>query len=382
MRILFVSLRGPTNAARRGGAQDYIRFVARYAARLGHDVRIVCGQEIVDGELLPFREYVDGIAILRYGTPRRRFWPLIQAARDMAPRCDVVVENLMGFPLFLPVLLDEKRQPIAIKHHFEGRTFFRTQGPVRGLAGIVLESVLQPLAYRDTPWIAVSPRTRDDLESAWVAPARRPDIVPPGIGFSGEPPVVARSPVPMILYCGALDLGRKRVDHLLEAFREVRNRLADARLVIAGSGPDAMALRSQAADLDVEFRGFVSDAEKLALLDETWVFCSPSESEGFGITWVEANARGVPVVAYELGLDTVTPACSAMVDVGDVPGLARALTSILTDETRRREMSGAARDNARRFSWTLSGRRFLDVLERELAARPGYAGRSNTVSSR
>ena len=186
----------------------------------------------------------------------------------------------------------------------------------------------------------------------------------------------------MILYCGALDLGRKRVDQLLEAFREVRNRLADARLVIAGSGPDAMALRSQAADLDVEFRGFVSDAEKLALLDETWVFCSPSESEGFGITWVEANARGVPVVAYELGLDTVTPACSAMVDVGDVPGLARALTSILTDETRRREMSGAARDNARRFSWTLSGRRFLDVLERELAARPGYAERSNTVSSR
>ena len=382
MRILFVSLRGPTNADRRGGSQDYIRFVARYAARLGHDVRIVCGQEIVDGELLPFREYVDGIAILRYGTPRRRLWPLIQAARDMAPRCDVVVENLMGFPLFLPAVLDKKQRPIAIKHHFEGKTFFRTQGPVRGLAGIFLESVLQPLAYRDTPWIAVSSMTRESLENAWIAPIRRPVIVPPGIEISEEPPVVARSPVPMILYCGALDLGRKRVDQVLDAFREVRKRLADARLVIAGSGPDAAALRSRAADLDVEFRGFVSDAGKLALLDETWVFCSPSESEGFGITWVEANARGVPVVAYELGLDTVTPACSVMVPVGDVSGLASALTLILTDETRRREMSGAARDNARRFSWALSGRRFLDVLEQELAARPGYAPRSNTVSSR
>jgi len=382
VRILFVSLRGPTNADRRGGAQDYIRFVARYAARLGHDVRIVCGQEIVDGELLPFREYVDGIAIARYGTPRRRFRPLIQAARDMAPRCDVVVENLMGFPLFLPALLDERRALIAIKHHFEGRTFFRTQGLVKGLAGMFLESVLQPLTYRNTRWIAVSTRTREGLERAWIAPTRRPAIVPPGIEFSDERPVAKRSEVPMILYCGALDLGRKRVDQLLEAYRGVRERLPEARLVIAGSGPDAAALRSQAAGLDVDFRGFVSDAEKLALLDEAWVFCSPSESEGFGITWVEANARGVPVVACELGLDTVTPACSVMVEVGDVAALTSALTLILSDAARRQAMSQAARDNARRFSWTSSAQKFLDVLERELAARPEYAERSGAVSSR
>lgn len=382
MKVLFVTLRGPTNADRRGGAQDYIHRLSAPWASAGHEIRMLAGQERIDGELLADRETVDGISVFRCGTPERRLRPLIREARRLAPGADIVVENLFGVPLFLPWLLDRRTPLLAIKHHFEGTTFLRTQGVVRGLMGMGVETVIEPIVYRNTPWITNSAKTREGLQKRWLKPRHEPIVVAPGIDLGPVGALCPRSSVPTVLYFGALDLRRKRVDHLIEAFRKVRTDLPEARLILAGKGADEDRLRRQAAGLPVHFRGFVTDEEKIELLDEAWVFCSPSESEGFGITWVEANARGVPVVGYDLGLDTVTPACSIMVPRGSIDSLAASLATLLTDTARRERMGVAARNNAKRFSWQASSDRLFDFLEGTLAGSAGFAARPGTMSSR
>jgi glycosyltransferase involved in cell wall biosynthesis len=93
----------------------------------------------------------------------------------------------------------------------------------------------------------------------------------------------------------------KRIDLIARAFA----RLPDRRLIVAGEGPDSAKVRA-AAGPNVELVGRVDRAEARALLGGARAFLFAAE-EDFGIAPVEAQARGVPVIAYGRGgaLETV-----------------------------------------------------------------------------
>ena len=76
-------------------------------------------------------------------------------------------------------------------------------------------------------------------------------------------------------------------------------------LSIAGDGRDRARLQARAKS-NIKFLGRVSDAERLDLMARCKAFVFPGE-EDFGITPLEANAAGRPVIAYGGGgaLDTI-----------------------------------------------------------------------------
>jgi glycosyltransferase involved in cell wall biosynthesis len=92
----------------------------------------------------------------------------------------------------------------------------------------------------------------------------------------------------------------KRIDIAIEAF----NRLG-LRLLVIGEGPQEKALKRMARP-NIEFLGYVSPHEMADYLSRSrgFVFCA---EEDFGIVNVEAQAAGVPVIAYGRGgaLETV-----------------------------------------------------------------------------
>lgn len=94
----------------------------------------------------------------------------------------------------------------------------------------------------------------------------------------------------------------KRIDLAVEAF----NRLG-LPLYIVGDGPDRVRLEGLAKN-NVQFLGRLSDEEVGALMSRCRAFLFPGE-EDFGITPLEANAAGRPVLAYRAGgaLDTIIP---------------------------------------------------------------------------
>ena len=101
------------------------------------------------------------------------------------------------------------------------------------------------------------------------------------------------------LVLGAL-VPYKRVDLAVEAFKKLGR-----RLVVAGVGPELPRL-AKVAGPQVSFLGAVTDAEVTDLLSRCRAFLLPGE-EDFGITAVEAQAAGAPVIAYGKGgaLETV-----------------------------------------------------------------------------
>jgi hypothetical protein len=87
----------------------------------------------------------------------------------------------------------------------------------------------------------------------------------------------------------------KRVDLLLEAFA----RLPHYKLVVIGNGPELSKLRHKASP-NVHLKGSVSGAELRDYLARAKAFVYAGE-EDFGISMVEAQACGTPVLAFARG---------------------------------------------------------------------------------
>ena len=138
---------------------------------------------------------------------------------------------------------------------------------------------------------------------------RTATVVYPPVDVERFGPAPTREDFYLVL--GAL-VPYKRVDLAVEAF----NRLG-RRLVIAGEGSELPRL-SKVAGPRISFLGRVTDTDVVDLLSRCRAFLLPGE-EDFGITAVEAQAAGAPVIAYGKGgaLETVI----GVEDNGDATGV-------------------------------------------------------------
>ncbi|ACI50573.1 glycosyl transferase group 1 [Gluconacetobacter diazotrophicus PA1 5] len=170
-------------------------------------------------------------------------------------------------------------------------------------------SRLQKLARRpEVSFVAVSGHIRDAAIAVGL-PAGRVHVrhigIDPDRFVPRAPTPGARAPT--ILFLGRL-VEKKGCRFLIEAFRRVRDRMPQARLVIAGDGPERAALQDMAAPLDtVTFTGAVSRDRVQDLLNQARIFCLPSvtavsgDAEGLPLVLLEAQASGVPVVTSARG---------------------------------------------------------------------------------
>jgi glycosyltransferase involved in cell wall biosynthesis len=183
-----------------------------------------------------------------------------------------------------------------------------------------------------------------------------------------SPPL--RSP-PTVTFTGRL-VAEKGVDVLVRAFRAVRERQPDARLLIAGAGPLDGTLRTLVAQLgltgSVELVGQLDDEGISSLLDVSWVHVVPSRwPEPFGLSCTEAMMHGVAVIASEIGglADIVEHGVTGLgVPPGDELALSEAMSHLLADRSVAERLGGAGRARAQElFSLDASVARFERVYD-------------------
>ncbi|HEU4821081.1 MAG TPA: glycosyltransferase [Qipengyuania sp.] len=128
---------------------------------------------------------------------------------------------------------------------------------------------------------------------------------------------------PLLVYSGRLD-NEKSADVLVEMFRLLPVEL-DAAMVLIGHGKLAEELKARAAGLPVVFTGFIEDRATLArTLASSDIYVSAMASETFGVSVIEAQACGLPVVGVAGGemVTRVPPATGLLGPVGDPAAMA------------------------------------------------------------
>ena len=204
-------------------------------------------------------------------------------------------------------------------------------------------------------YLAISELSRERIKRYW---GREATIVHPPVETERFAP---GTPGDALLVVSEI-VRHKRLDVALEAARR-----AHAPIRVAGAGPDLDALR--AAYPEAEFLGRVSDEELAVLYAEARAVLVPSMEE-FGITAVEAQAAGRPVIAAAAGgaLETV---------IDGVTGRLVALDDVEAFRAAIEELDGlgldpaAAVKNAQRFSVAVFQRRISEQVELAMQRRDG-----------
>lgn len=156
-----------------------------------------------------------------------------------------------------------------------------------------------------------------------------------------------------VIACAGRLTHQKGQDLLLEAWSEVRAALPDARLLLAGDGPDADRLRVAASThRGVVFVGRVPDVRVVYAAAD--VVAAPSRWEGLSFAVLEALACGRGVVATDVegmreAIGDGPGAGGVLVPSGDVPALASALVKTLSEPGLAEVLGARARDRASGF---------------------------------
>lgn len=169
-----------------------------------------------------------------------------------------------------------------------------------------------------------------------------------------------------ILFLGRIDIYMKGLDTLLESFSLIRNR--NISLKIAGSGKkgDMRKVTKLICDLKlekrVEFFGRVSEKMKQELLRTCLFLVMPSRFEGWGITAIEANAAGKPVIGTTIrGLSeaVVSNKTALLVEPENIERLTSTIDYLIENDDIRVDLGKEGRIWAQGFSWkSVSNKQF------------------------
>ncbi len=121
---------------------------------------------------------------------------------------------------------------------------------------------------------------------------------------------------------------------------------------------------------NVSLLGVVSVRSKAALLGAATVAVNPMErGSGTNLKLVEYCAAGIPVVSTPLGARGFAGADDDLVELAPLAGFAAAVDGLVRDPARRARRAAAARRHVeQQLDWTVLGARFLDAVERSVAA--------------
>lgn len=359
-RILIFNWRD-TRHAYSGGAEVYLHEIAKRVVQDGNHVTLFCGSDTKSQR----NEIIDGVQIVRRGGFYFVYiWAFFYYMMHFRGKYDVIIDSQNGIPFFTPLYVKEPVYSLLFHIHQE---VFR-KSLIRPLAYIAtfLEQKCMPMLYKNTPFLTISKSSQEEITSLDLG-RKGTSIIYPGVDLINLTPQ-KKSSSPMVLYLGRLKY-YKRVDVLLRSAKEILETHPSVQFVIAGDGEYKKNLKKLAARLgiekNVEFVGKVTEDEKRDLYGKAWVVVNPSMMEGWGITTIEANACGTPVIASDVpGLrDSVRNGHTGyLFPLGNSQELAVKIKNLLSNPTLLRKMGKSAHIWAEKYDWAISAEKFSQVI--------------------
>ena len=337
--------------------------------------------------VLPRNRFFNGLRhpnLIERWTPIPTYWFERLTDHFGIPRIEWFASfDVLFEPNYVPPPTKAKRIVITV-HDLAFRLFPETASP--GTKKWLQE--LDSAVHRATRIVTVSEATKADIVEGFRVPEERVAVIPLGVDRKLFRPAPVeeirrvrsrfRIEGPYLLFLGGIE-PRKNLPAVVEAFARLPDDVRPT-LVIAGSyvpwNPEGIqALRRALDELDPAVRarvvltGYVSDADKVALLSGAVGLVYPSRYEGFGLPVLEAMACLTPVLTSNVSsLPEVAGDAALLVDPGDTAAIGAGMEQLLRDEGLRDRLRQRGEERVARFTWEDTARGTADVL-RQAAGR-------------
>jgi len=367
--ILFLSWRD-IRAPKMGGAEIFTHEMMKRSDLTRF--RIIHFSPLFEGGVE--EEEIDGITYLRRGGVLSVISEARKYYRSHRQEIDYVVDQCNTHRFFTPFWVEREKRIFFI-HQLTREIWFRHMSFPASLAGYLTESPLLRLSRRDYT-ITVSPSTKEDLLKLGFR-KDRVFIIPEGIDFTHwtQKDFLPKEPSPTFIYVGRY-AKYKGIDATIEAFGILKREYPDARLLVLGKkNPSyldrqlAPLCRKYSLDFesgkDVDFKGFVSEDEKLKLMSRSHCLVFPSLREGWGLIITEAAAVGTPSIVYD------SAGTRDAVDYGKAGYLCRENTvesihtlmkRVIEQKEEYTLIRKTSHDFSRNFHWENTGKAFTDFM--------------------
>ena len=282
--------------------------------------------------------------------------PTIALAREIRRSgCGAILCQEYESPRFDASVLIGALLRIPVFATFQGGTWHRSgierrvrRHTLRRTAGVIVASSEE----------AVRIRAAYGLPEAKIARIFNPidlSVWEPAAGVDGRRDLEVAETTRVAIWHGRVDIRRKGLDVLLEAWRRIcaERPREDLLLVLVGSGVDANTLGRDIERTHVPklrwIRDYVLDKMRIRqYLSAANVYVLPSRHEGFPVAPLEAMACGLPVVAASAPgvADIFADGDSSggiVVPIGDPTALCRAVGKLLDDRPFARRVGESAR---------------------------------------
>jgi len=369
MRILIFNWRDIRHVFA-GGAEAYVHELAKRWVKQGNKVTLFCGNDNKN----PANEVIEGVEIFRRGgTYTVYFFAFIYYLFKFRGKYDLIIDCENGIPFFTP--LYARKPVILIIYHVHQEIIQKyLRFPFNKIAAL-LEAKFMPSIYRNKKIVTISESSKDEIMKLGFTKEENIEIVYCGASIKNIG-YVPKTEYPSFLYLGRLQ-DYKNIDIAISAFAKVIKKYPTAKLNIVGFGESHVKLKKLTEWLkigeSVGFPGKVPHAEKARLLSEAWVVLQPSQIEGWGITVIEANACGTPVIAsrvYGLRDSVVEGRTGILIQPRNIRKFASAMEQLVRNTTLRKRLSKEAYIWSKNFSWNKSANIFYNIIGKSISYYP------------
>jgi glycosyltransferase involved in cell wall biosynthesis len=353
-----------------GGAERILYETFKRVAQRGHQVSFLCGWYKGARHF----DYIDNFQILRVGNQYNfNFLAPLYYKRMLQERFDIIIEDVDKIPFFMPLFA--KNVPVIawIPHLFGTTVFQQVSLPLATY--VYLYERLIPYLYKKSQIVALSNSTREDLLKRGLL-EKNVHVINPGIDHNLYNPGANKSETDnIILYLGRIKK-YKCIEYVIYAMPEILKEIQDATYYIVGDGDYLPALKKLTARLGlrahVRFLGPYYGKAKVNLIRQSKLLVYTSPKEGWGISVIEANACGVPVIASDspgLRDSVVNGKTGFLVEHGNIKQLANRIIRLLKDEKLRHRFSLDAIRWADNFNWGKPAEKMLGLIETVISSR-------------
>jgi glycosyltransferase involved in cell wall biosynthesis len=164
----------------------------------------------------------------------------------------------------------------------------------------------------------------------------------------------------------------KNVDRLLEITALIIQKIPNIRLLIIVDGPCKNLLVRQARELGIEqnviFCGYVAGEHVFSYCRKADLLILLEKNASFGLSLIEANVIGLPVLAFEGGgpSDIIKDGLNGFLLAEDTSDeqIAKTIVDFLMDRTKKESMRFQAMQISEKFTWPRFAQIFADTVRK------------------